>query len=513
MLFAKFRIYLSHFRLAYSIPLEFFLIAIKFRIRPTTGPRILAQLVDNELTYFHRLYHLCKTGGFSEITWVLTRGDRNEKRGFVRDIFRLILTSPLSDVKNKVLYQGTFGGKIAAKFYKKSKFSKEVQAIANEMMDSVKNIDDLLQLHVREIKVGDLIYDSYLRFKPAPTLNFEDQKYLRDLYNYAAKVLVEFNSVITNKRYDLYVSTYCSYIEHGIPVRLCLKNNVPVICTGAQNQILVQPTKEFPFHKRNFHNYSNWITPCNRENILTLGQNILRSRFKGEIDPVTGYMKQSAFSGVIKTDLISPGINKCIILAHDFFDSPHVYGDMLFADYYKWLEFVLSIASECSSHTYFCKPHPNAVKDSLQYYEKFKDQFPKINFLDPKVSNNLIIESGFACGFTLNGTVGHEFPYGGIPIVSAGENPHSSFSFCIIPKNLDELIQFIRNPELVNNKNDKTQIELFAGVHSWRMFQDKAKDLFPWIKTPKELLSSLSEGMIQDKMLIIKREIENLQGL
>jgi hypothetical protein len=55
-----------------------------------------------------------------------------------------------------------------------------------------------------------------------------------------------------------------------------------------------------------------------------------------------------------------------------------------------------------------------------------------------------LVNSGFAAAFTAYGTVGHEFPYFGIPVVNAGDNPHIDYGFCAHPRSRQELGEIVR---------------------------------------------------------------------
>lgn len=507
--------YLSDFIKSYSVPFTFIRIVKRHKLIPsTTGPRILALMIENDLTFFHRLFYLCQMQKYKSIDWVFARGDRYEKRSFFRDLPRNILANPFVDLKIKYLYLGVFGGKVRFGFCIRPTAPVLVKQLAVEMKKQVRKVEDLLSLTVQGILIGDLIYDSYLRNKPAPTLDINDP-YMDDLFAYAAKVLIGFETLLNDEKYDFFISNYATYIDHGIPLRLCLKHKIPVICTGAPNQVLVQPTVDFPFHKRNFHKYKAWISEDKIDEVRALGRKVLEKRFSGEIDPVTGYMKVSSFSDSHGMELIRPTQRKCIIMAHDFFDSPHVYGKMLFPDYYKWLEFMLETGSKCKTHRFYVKPHPNAVMASKKYYEKLKVDYPEVIFLDPSISNTLIMRSNFDCIFTLHGTVGHEFPYAGLAAIGAGVSPHSSFSFCKEPSSIGELEELVINPSSVPDGNWREEVELFAGVHSWRMFKSNAQELFPQILDPKELLQNLedSEKKLNDKINLIEDNFINLHAL
>jgi hypothetical protein len=511
-IFIKLSNFLRDLRSAYSYPLDHLRIMLMKRsFRPGDRYKIFAQVAE-DYTYFHRLSLLLEHLGQADISWLVVRGDRYQRKGLRSHLLRSLLTNPLTDSKFTFLFKSCFGGKIVYRNYSSSFDTNKVSNLAEELISKAQDVDSLLALRIGNVNIGDLIYDTYLRFKPAPTLDVCDP-YLKDLLYYAAKTYLGIEQVLKNNHFDYFISTYSSYVDHGIAVRLCLQGKINVICTGSFNQVLVSPTVDFPYHKRNFHKYKEWITDSIRPQVQTLGKVIMQKRFSGEVDNVTGYMKKSSFDPT-STELIRPEQKKCLVMAHDFFDSPHVYGSMLFPDYYSWLEFILVSATECETHHYYVKPHPNAVKDSEFFYRELACRFPSVTFLEPVISNNSLLKSSFTCIFTLNGTVAHEFPYGGIPAVTAGDNPHTKFRFAYQARSREELRELIINPENVSVQIDKGEIELFAGIHSWRIYSENLGQTFPWIKNSSHLLSILSsEELYHHCLEVIGRELKNLHSM
>ena len=71
-------------------------------------------------------------------------------------------------------------------------------------------------------------------------------------------------------------------------------------------------------------------------------------------------------------------------------------------------------------------------------------------------SHNELISKGIKCVLTVYGSVSHEYPLFGIPVINAGENPHSGYKFSIYPRNyknynnLIDNISNIKKPTFIN---------------------------------------------------------------
>jgi hypothetical protein len=116
-------------------------------------------------------------------------------------------------------------------------------------------------------------------------------------------------------------------------------------------------------------------------------------------------------------------------------------------------------------HDFYVKPHPNAVPESGPIYESLFKKYPKIKKIDPSISNLAISKSGFTCAFTVYGTVAHEFSYLGLPTISAGENPHSAFSFTRVPRSIEELREWVSKLEPWTP--DRNEVLKFIFMHNY----------------------------------------------
>jgi hypothetical protein len=118
-----------------------------------------------------------------------------------------------------------------------------------------------------------------------------------------------------------------------------------------------------------------------------------------------------------------------VVFLHDFFDSPHIYYDMVFPDFWEWICFTIETLS-AAGQPFFLKPHPNQIDLSSDSLGELLRKYPGLRMIDPGVTNRQLAAAGMRCAVTLYGTVGHEMAFMGIPTIAAGRHPHSSFSFC-----------------------------------------------------------------------------------
>jgi hypothetical protein len=111
-----------------------------------------------------------------------------------------------------------------------------------------------VSLTVEGIEVGDLLVDSYLRFKPSPEFDVHDP-FVRRLIWQTLKDVRRANAYFNQRKPVVYLTSYTTYLEHGIPARVALSAGVPVWSFGNLNQFGKQLSLENSFHTSDFSGY------------------------------------------------------------------------------------------------------------------------------------------------------------------------------------------------------------------------------------------------------------------
>ena len=161
-------------------------------------------------------------------------------------------------------------------------------------------------------------------------------------------------------------------------------------------------TKNTDFYPRDFANLGA------AESRLRQASEQLQFRFAGQIDPAMAYMRASAYAQTenIGSDDVRGSL---VVFLHDFYDSPHVYHDLVFDDFWQWA-CSRSRASR-RGRAFFLKPHPNQVALSSEALRALRAAHPDLRFLPPGLTNTQLVEAGMACGVTMYGSVAHELAY------------------------------------------------------------------------------------------------------
>ena len=336
---------------------------------------------------------------------------------------------------------------------------------------------DLIALECNGVRIGDLVYDTYLKWYRKAEVNLDDPR-LTYLVANAVSIADQAAEQIEKNNIKLVLLTHSVYIFYGVIARISINKGCEVYITqNTRGRQIHKLDTEHPYQTPRYKNYKKYFSVAeNDPALLDKAKADIECRYAGDITPAINYMRKSAYVGDGHAlSLRSTGVN-VIIMLHCFFDSPHIYNGMLFHDFVDWINHTIG---KCLKLGYFVyvKPHPNGLPGNQAIIDSLRSRYPTVTFLDKNVSNKAILNSGFDCAFTVYGTVGSEFPYFGLPVINAGDNPHSSFEFCVTPKSISEFDQAIADIQTGLPSIDQNEILKFFVVNEQLEIEGKNIDL------------------------------------
>ena len=327
--------------------------------------------------------------------------------------------------------------------------------------------DDVLELEMEGVPVGTLIYDTYLRRYRQETLQTRSWRLLWILIQ--AQVIVRrTQQYFRDNQVVLLIPGDVAYIYSGIVARAAILKGIPtysVVEIPCRLQLM-----DSSFYRRvPYWRYREQFAALPRKKQLTAKQQatkLIDARFSGLPDGRMAYMHQSTYAAQngAKRALLCNQNDKVLVLLHDFFDSPHIYRQMLFADFWEWICFTLERASQ-TPFEWYVKAHPNGLTGNDRIIARLQARFPKIHFLDPNTSNRQLVDEGIAAVFSVYGSAGHEFPYLGVPVVMAGDNPHVAYDFALTPQTVEDYARLINTAGELRCDADLDQLREFYYMH------------------------------------------------
>ena len=299
-------------------------------------------------------------------------------------------------------------------------------------------------LEIDGVPVGDLVIDSYLRFRPAPRFDAADP-FVGVLVRQAVRDVREARRYFARRRPALYLTSYATYLEHGIAARVALQQGVRVMSFGNFTRFGRELTLQDWFHTADTSRYrSDFEALPDPDACLAEAERQLQVRLNGGIDAATSYMRASAY-GASGKPVPADMRGAVVVFLHDFYDSPHIYHDLVFPDFWAWIECTIATLTEAGI-PFFLKPHPNQVHLSGEALQALRVRHPALRLLDSGLGNTRLVEAGMVCGVTVYGTVAHELAYLGVPSIACARHPHHAFDLCRTARTVEEYRAMLRTP-------------------------------------------------------------------
>ncbi len=324
---------------------------------------------------------------------------------------------------------------------------------------------NISSLEILGVPVGDLIIDSYLRFRPAACFDPSDRFVLTLIWQ-AHRDVRRARAYFRSRRPQVYLTSYSTYIEHGIAARVALQEGVRVVSFGNFLQFGKELRLADWFHTPDTSGYRGTFDKLDRKDErLEEAQQQLEVRLSGGIDSATSYMRVSAYA--LTSEPLPDVHDAVVVFLHDFYDSPHVYDDLVFPDFWTWVCFTIETL-QAAGRRFLLKPHPNQVAPGGTALAALTARYPGLPLLSSRISNRQLVEAGMICGVTVYGTVAHELAYMGVPCISCAKDPHHAFDFCRTARTREEYRNFLLTAQQLPITRDemRRQALVFYYMHN-----------------------------------------------
>ena len=363
---------------------------------------------------------------------------------------------------------------------------------AKKITQKLQSKEELVALKQDGLLIGDLVYDTYLRFKPAPTVDLRSFYLVIVIWKALRNIQISEN-YFSIKKPRVLLQSYSTYIQHGITARVALKYDVDVYTFGSYQSMVKKLSIKDHSHVAFTARYkSEFDTLSDKDNKYLKAKEGLESRLVGRIDLATSYMRESAYKIL---DCKIPDVKGAVVVfLHDFFDSPHIYNSMVFPDFLEWIEFTIN-ELETNSVLYYLKPHPNQLPESSLVVQKLCKKYPCVKLLSPKITNKQLVESGMKLGVTVYGTVAHELVYMGVPVITCGDNPHSSYNFCHEANNKEQYAEYLKETNTFLSKGEKVKKEVMSFYYMHSLNRAKEELVLSKMAALRKLCESFDKNL------------------
>ena len=333
--------------------------------------------------------------------------------------------------------------------------------ISKNIFNNLQNKKDVLKIRYNKILIGDLIYDSYIRYRVVPTVNIND----RFLYDIILKSLkaIEFCEInLNSKGYKLYHTAYTSYINNGLVPRYFLYKRKKVYSSGDGFSVIKKLSINNFSHMKNFSQFKKKFSKLNNKNKKLLqAKKEFKKKISGKIDISSAYMNNKSYKD--NTPHVPKKLNNIdgVLFLHDIYDAVHDHSGLIFNDFYDWTVFSLDAIRDFNLNIAI-KPHPNSVHEGNETYLKLKKKYSNLFWLSPEISNRQILsKKNVLFAISMVGSVIYEIIYFNKLGICAGNSPSSSFKSTLTAKNLDEYKKYLINSKYLSNKIKVNKLDLY----------------------------------------------------
>lgn len=374
-----------------------------------------------------------------------------------------------------------------------------------------------LKIKYKNIKIGDLIYDDYLRFNKKPTVNFNDPKF-KEILKDGFRIAIFWENYFKKNKID-----YICYSHHvyliGIPARVSLnfKTSNLNICgdnTFRMSKDFLYNGDQFFFLKKRLLSYFKKKKIKSKIILKDIDREIAK-KMKGKIknlDDLPFHFKKIYDPKYSKKFELKNKINikknkfNILVATHDFFEGPNSEGEFIFPDYYTWLKYLFNYANKCKNKNFawYIKPHPDFDIDQFKILRNIIPNNENIILLPVDTPNYFLIKKGINFVLTNHGTISPEFAYNNIPsLLCSNSNFFSNFNFAIKCNDLNEYKKNLDKISKLNVKINKQDVLMYF-YYQKHFFNDPIKfTIFPKQTVNANPIINLSETVFSDNNLII----------
>ena len=339
--------------------------------------------------------------------------------------------------------------------------------IAKELMESNNNPINFEQIMYLDIRIGDLVYDTYLSRYNLATLNFNDENLIFILAE-CIEYVESLDCYFSKNRVAAVCVSHTVYLV-ALPVRVALKYNILAFQVNSNG--VYRLSSKYLHSYTDSDNYPDEFKQLPIEiqsSGLIASKKQLNKRFDGMIGVDMHYSTKSAYHNFDKEFEVIKQTKrrKILIAAHDFYDSPHAFGDHLYPDFFIWLESLFKIAKN-SNCDWYIKTHPDLLGEGEMIIEKLIKKYQSVQYIPKEVSHHTLLNQGISIALTVCGTIGMEYPSLGRFVINASvNNPHSAYNFSVTPKSREEYEEILKNLENVVYTIDELEILEYYFMHN-----------------------------------------------
>jgi hypothetical protein len=316
----------------------------------------------------------------------------------------------------------------------------------NEIWSKNSSKEQIVDLKVDGILIGDLIYDEHLIKNRVATIELGSSELFETMRMGLSRYFLLREYFRKSDIVAVYNTHQC-YLQ-GIPLRIASNKGIDVF---SLNQSEVQRFSE----KRLWDNADrlryryifNQLSDDVKEKGLDWAEGRIGERMAGKVGVDMRYSTRSAFVRKESNERVIRDSKKIkvLIAAHCFFDAANGSGKNIFPDFFEWIKFLGDISTR-TDYDWYIKTHPDYLPGNNEIAKELIAPYPKIQWVPNETSHLQLVDEGVDFLLTVYGTVGFEYAALGVTVINASvTNPHINYGFNIHPRTREEYSEILLN--------------------------------------------------------------------
>ena len=299
------------------------------------------------------------------------------------------------------------------------KSNKNTEKFYFQIKKNIKKKDDVLKIKFKNIKLGEFIYDEYLRSFNLSTIDVKSNHF-HNYLKHVIKLCYFWDKTLVSNEIKALIISHSTYLL-GLVATIAIYKGIPVYRVSTSSTFYL--TKKFP---RSYSDFSNYKQIAKKISIRKKRDLLIKSKLKN----LKFFLGNNINSHKLKKKNNVKFDNLTILIsAHCFTDAVHPHGlKNCFSDFYEWLDY-LGKFSKKTNHNWIIKLHPQEYDDNFNKIQYFLKKYPKFKLLNKDIKNKSLINK-IDIVLTVYGSVGREFPLFNIPVINASTcGPHCGYKF------------------------------------------------------------------------------------
>ena len=373
-------------------------------------------------------------------------------------------------------------------FKQREKVNYELNKIDFKKIDKKK----LLNLKLKKIPVGDLIYDHYLRYEQKPTIDIDSENLIKLIRN-AIEIFVFWDDYFKYNKVERICFSHSPYLL-GLPGRIAAFKKIDSLCLAGNstyrfNKKNLYLGDQFKKSKELLDDYFIKIGPEKKREIIRKNKKIMSDVFSGKISNLSyilPYNQKNIFKKKARKKSKSSNNFKILISIHDFFEGPNLWGKFVFSDFYEWLSYLSEYISRDnnSKREWYIKPHPDASNNQINIIKEIFKKNKNIKILNFNTTHSDLIDKRINFVLTARGSIGYQYAFFGINSLYCSDiGLYKSFNFINKSKNIRDYQEKLNKMEILSkNKIKVSNILDFVLILNIFLYNKQGKFILPDIE-------------------------------